>query len=528
MKNKNRFLGIVMMVVIVEFFGTANVALFAQTAPRSWYVSAAGNDENNGRSEEQAFKTLEKALHSAQSGTVKTITIVGEIEGSTQFTGTNTTEILITGKDENASINRKIELEGNAVLRFENIRFAGDVENTIQGAVTVTFGKGVNFPGVAYWEAAGRNTINTSGAAITLKSGDATVIMEGDSKISHYKYAVKISAGTFIMKDNAVISEGIVTPGYSGDQGEGAGIFIDYLGIFIMQGNAQINGRGGRGIFIKRPYGDTQSNIIVVLKENASITGNSDGGVSLRSFDSRGSSKNISFTMQDNASITNNSTDDNGGGIYINEGTVIIKGNAVISGNKAAKGGGVYFAGKTTSFDSIIFERGKKEASSIKMSQFTMQENATITNNTAKEGGGVYAEKGTAWIEMTLENPFGITGKILSYRQLTTGFVMEGGTISGNKADFGAGVYALYASLRDEEVLVPNATTRSDPFRSETGKKIGVPGFTLSGGSITGNAAEFVGGGVYVKEAGAFSQGKGTISDNTAGDGEGEDIYQPQ
>jgi hypothetical protein len=162
------------------------------------------------------------------------------------------------------------------------------------------------------------------------------------------------------------------------------------------------------------------------------------------------------------------------------------------------------------------------------MSQFTMQENAAITNNTAKEGGGVYTEEGTAWVEITLENPYGSTGKILNYRQLTTGFIMEGGTISGNKADFGAGVYALSASLRDEEVLVPNATTRSSPFRSNTGKKIATPGFTLSGGSISGNAAEFVGGGVYVHEAGAFSQGKGTVSDNTAGDGEGGNIYQPQ
>jgi predicted outer membrane repeat protein len=232
--------------------------------------------------------------------------------------------------------------------------------------------------------------------------------------------------------------------------------------------------------------------------------------------------------MQDNSSITNNSTNDNGGGIYMNEGTVVIKRNAVISGNKAAKGGGVYFKGITTS--SGLPASGEKEASSPKWSQFTMRENAAITNNTAKEGGGVYAEEGTAWETIILETPYTYDRreKIVSYRQMATGFIMEGGTINGNKADFGAGVYALRASLRDEEVLVPNATTRSFPFYSKTGKKIATPAFILSSGSVTGNTAEFVGGGIYIKETGAFSQGKGTVSGNTAGDGEGEDIYQPQ
>ncbi|MDR2553592.1 MAG: hypothetical protein LBD31_10585, partial [Treponema sp.] len=58
-------------------------------------------------------------------------------------------------------------------------------------------------------------------------------------------------------------------------------------------------------------------------------------------------------------------------------------------------------------------------------------------------------------------------------------------------------------------------------------KKVSGPAFVLAGGSVTGNAAQFIGGGIYVKGgASVFSQGKGTLSGNSAGDGEGVDIHQ--
>jgi hypothetical protein len=45
-----------------------------QTAEHSYYVSANGNDKNDGRSEDAPFKTFAKAVDAALKGTVKTVT----------------------------------------------------------------------------------------------------------------------------------------------------------------------------------------------------------------------------------------------------------------------------------------------------------------------------------------------------------------------------------------------------------------------------------------------------------------------
>jgi len=74
-------------------------------------------------------------------------------------------------------------------------------------------------------------------------------------------------------------------------------------------------------------------------------------------------------------------------------------------------------------------------------------------------------------------------------------FTMEGGAITNNKADYGGGVY------------------------------VGGGVFTMEGGAITGNTASLDGGGVCVSDNGAFNITGGTISGNTASDGGGVFVY---
>jgi hypothetical protein len=48
----------------------------------------------------------------------------------------------------------------------------------------------------------------------------------------------------------------------------------------------------------------------------------------------------------------------------------------------------------------------------------------------------------------------------------------------------------------------------------------------INEGEITGNNAEFVGGGVYVSTGAILLQKNGDIRSNTAGDGDGENIFK--
>ncbi|GHV91045.1 hypothetical protein AGMMS50268_15480 [Spirochaetia bacterium] len=100
----------------------------------------------------------------------------------------------------------------------------------------------------------------------------------------------------------------------------------------------------------------------------------------------------------------------------------------------------------------------------ISSAEFVMY-GGTITGNTAAAGGGVYVDTGT--------------------------FTMSGGTISGNTANhssegFGGGV------------AVMNSGT-----------------FTMSGGTISGNTANIAGGGVVVMPGSTFTKTGGTITGNT-------------
>jgi hypothetical protein len=407
----------------------AAAALFAQEVRpvRSWYVSAGGKDDNTGRSPDTAFETFGKAFSSAAASNVKTITVVGAIQGyarnfSGNFPGEGTgeAEILVTGMDENAVVNSNIRLGGSkpSKIRIERLRFgyadhtAGRIE--AHGNITLTIGRDTAFDFANDY---------LSGALLEIKGG-VTLIMEGNAALRAGKGGVAAKGGAAVDLANSV---------------------------FIMKDDTQI---GGFGIGVLA--GGASS---VTLRDNAKITG-CDGRANL-----------------------------------------IIQDSVRISGNEAQEGGGIY-ALRGGSFYTLSF---------------------TSANDYYEGNNSFYNQILTASVQL-LTQPF-------------TGITMTGGTISGNKADYGAGVYAVEAHEVDL-LKVDTSELLRDPSRRQkfsgyttvikpTGRKSVAAAFTHTGGSITGNEAQFVGGGVYAKTAEAFSQDAGALSGNSAGDGEGEDRYTP-
>jgi len=369
-------------------------------------------------------------------------------------------------------------------------------------------------------------------ANAAIRAGKGGVAAKGDA-------AVKLKDSVFIMKDDTQIS------------GFGFGILAAGSCGITLQDNAKITGCAGRGVTLSAGEGSALS---FTMMNNASISGNGSGnsGGGLKLDAARGS-----VIIQDNASITNNTAKDSygapgmGGGIFIECGEVLIKGNAVISGNKAKQGGGIYFSGYVDdNYSATIGGTAKQPlVQKGKGANLCIQDSVRITGNEAQEGGGIYAVQGGSFYTMSFtaandhydgNNSFYnqiTTASVQPLTQTFTGITMKGGTISGNKADYGAGVYAVQA-IQADLLKVDTSELLRDPFLRQkfsgyttvikpTGQKVTVPAFTLAEGSITGNEAQFVGGGVYAKAAAAFKKGAGTLSGNTAGDGEGEDLYTP-
>ena len=259
---------------------------------------------------------------------------------------------------------------------------------------------------------------------------------------------VYVGGGTFTMSDNASIKNCEV----DNDNGDGGGVYITYSGKFTMSGG-EISGckaRDGGGVYITYTL---NSETGAIYNGEFNMTGGSISGCE--------------------ASLS-------GGGVWMDGGSSFtMSGNSKIEECTAiSEGGGVYATDENNPCS------------------FTMNDSATITGCSAVNGGGVsygcgtkgtFEISGNAEISNNVDNGNG-GGGIYLYGKLT----MTGGTISGNEASNGAGVYVSGNSV-----------------------------FEMSVGTISENTATSHGGGVYVSSSGSFKMTSGTISENNASNGKG-------
>jgi len=376
--------------VLLGTFAVAN--LNAQTTiQRSLYVSAKGNDNNNGRSEETPYKTLRKAVETANAGVIKTITVIGTIEESISINQTGADEILITGKPDASFAERAVIssfkrwdetvcLEVYGKIRFTYIQITS-IYGLNSSGITIILGAGAvvsNPSGVGISSVRGLTLIMTDDSTITGCKGDgvsnASVTMSGNTNISN-NGGNGINGITVTMSGNASITN-------NGKKG------IDALGATItMSDNAKVSDNKDIGVVCTT----------LAMSENAEISGNRNNETFWQDKDGGGTRVN-NLTMSGNAKIINNSTKGNGGGASVSRGGTI-SGNASISGNTAKGGGGLYISDGT-----LIMEGGE------------------ISGNKAENGAGVYVEGRGA----------------LNHKS---------GIVTGNEADFvGGGVYVKSGS----------------------------------------------------------------------------------
>jgi hypothetical protein len=369
----------------------ADAATTAGSGGSSYYVSASGNDANGGTRENSALRTLSKAIELARQSNIKVITVIGTLEGTTRIEDVGELEILITGKARASEAEKAVfngpaaeaafDISGLSKIRVEYITVSAGVGGAFRirdSEASLTLGTGTRIRG--------RSETLTVGVAL---ENDATLIMCDDASISNINAsssAVYVAKGTFIMTDNALITQ-------NSTQANGGGVHIRD-GVFTMQGNARISGNrtnaNGGGVSIDQGS--------FSMQENALISDNTALGYGGGVFMNLVGQEPPSFIMRDMALISGNTATNLGGGVYI-IGEMILLGNARVTDNAALSGGGVVISGNSSL---SLLENAKITANRAsgadnfgggilgldKTSKISLSGNAVLSGNIADYGGG--------------------------------------------------------------------------------------------------------------------------------------------
>lgn len=293
----------------------------------------------------------------------------------------------------------------------------------------------------------------TSKESAAVVKGKYTVMAEVDGEMHTYYASVKLGAahigtgeGTLVLIRNAAVTDTTAITGNvtitDNAQTRTLTRGSDFTGSFFnVTGMLTLVGTG--------------TDTVCLNGGGASMTGESAIRI--------GSTGRV--TLGTGTLVTGNRTTANGGGVYVDAGTLTVKGGK-ISGNTASNGGGIYNAGGVLTIVS-----------------------GSVSGNTATNGGGLYLQ-GTA-AEVTI----------------------SGGTISGNTATNGAGVYN-----QNSPVDWTGGTLSGNTAEQQGGGAYNAGTLRLSGGTASGNRAAS-GKGVY--QAGTLEMSGSICLDAT------DDVYLP-
>ena len=213
-----------------------------------------------------------------------------------------------------------------------------------------------------------------------------------------------------------------------------------------------------------------------------------------------------SFTLTDCKGVgtITHASSKTGRGVYVSSGTFNMYGGSITGNRATGDGGGVYKSGSNSSFNmyggSITGNTANSygggvyvDGGGFTMSGGTIGGTKTGETNTATYGGGgVYAK---------------------------ANFEMTGGSITGNETNRGGGVYvtgkgSFTMSASADGQNIPSITGNNDYISTFGGGVcVGNGTFTMTDGSITGNNAAY-GGGVYTVNE--FKMTGGSITGNNA------------
>ena len=520
-----------------------------------WYNSVpgsvAGNDTSGDGSKEKPYATVAKALTRCTAAGVPYIILT---DGKTTEDSTlnlesgKTVTIASLRKDTPAVIhdNRPnptdttpryfITTAGTLIL--DSVILKANITGTHNqyGFIANSYVYGIQQNGGAVTVKGERTEIKNFAHAVEITGG--TFTMEAGSICENYinggKSGVAIEGGsTFILKggsikDNKATNRaGVSVEGTSTNKGRftmtggeisgnkawcfGGGIYVDEYGVADISGGTIKANHAAEGTFSSPPE-DVGGGGICIKKGTVNFTG---GTIEENYID--GAENNCGagvfigeqgiFKMT-GGTITGCKTDPNisspkpskGGGVFVKHGTFTMSGGKV-SGNTADKGGGIY--GGHSGYNLGVIEILGGE----------------VSGNTATAGGGIYSKyKLTVSDSAQIKNNTALNGSGGGIAIPHGGtFDFTGGTVSGNTAKKGSGIYVedppgsvqpmkmsgSATVAKDNDVFLDNSSF-AKAFITVTGPLTSTPAARLTMKDDPGLTNGYTGGRVVVK-GGGFS-----------------------
>jgi len=326
----------------------------------TYFVTAGGSDRNDGFSEATAFRSLFKAMVSAASGPIKTITVLGTLDMGTEqssnaervflLQGVGEGDILIRGAGPDPAVlsaegsGRRVALiRGTTPIRFENIEISGGVSSGEGGGIGIGPGSTVILgPGAVVRN----NAAEYVGGGVLVGPGGSLVV-EGGKIFDNRSGTVGGGIGVMgISPKNAgtvVIRSGEIRNNRA--QG-GGGIAVFQSGRFTLSGGAIYDNTAdlaGGGVVVSQGAAFAMEG--GVIRENRSL--GPGGGIALL--------EASSFVLKD-GEIHGNHAAEHGGGIAADSVSVITVEGGFISANRASsRGGGVFTAGSFIKYGGKIY-----------------------------------------------------------------------------------------------------------------------------------------------------------------------------
>lgn len=262
----------------------------------------------------------------------------------------------------------------------------------------------------------------------------------------------------------------------------------------ITDNKAEFSTGGGGGLILA--FNNKSCKIIKsVIKNN--IAGENGGGIYINGG---------TLSLESGAAISENTAGENGGGIYIRDGLLNLESGAAISNNTAKKDGGAIYA--SCEYSIITVNIGEKDDS----------DDIVIEKNNAKRGGAFYGADNARFVMnagkvsenySTRTDEGGDGGAMFLWGGTSkfSTFTMNGGEIIGNMAKNGGAGGAVH---------IDDGSGKNAAFI--------MTGGLLSGNKTTdenGNSSN-LGGAIYVKNGGKIKLGGAAV---IAVEDDGNDIY---